>query len=313
MPPVLGPGVAVADPLEVLRRGQGTAPGAVAHGEQRQLGAGHALLDHDRAPGVAERLAGELGPHVGVGLVERPVTSTPLPAASPSVLITHGPGSVRRKPTRGLDLGEAGVAGGGDAGGRHQLLHPRLRALEPAPSAPGRRRAARRRAARRPGRPPAAPRADDEQVGVDLLGRGRPPSRGSRVARRHDHLGGAGQHVGQRMLAASRPDDADPHRRPRLRACAARTGRGPAHADQRMGTPDLVLEERDVVGGGGGQVAGLGADDRSVDQPGQLLVDRAWPCGAATGRRGSGRGGGRRPRRRRTPSRCRRRRARRAW
>ena len=36
---------------------------AVAHDEQRQLGTGHALLDHERAPGVAERLAGQVGAH----------------------------------------------------------------------------------------------------------------------------------------------------------------------------------------------------------------------------------------------------------
>ncbi len=60
MPPVLGPVVAVADALEVLRRRQGHGPRAVADREHRELGAGQPLLDHHAAAGVAERLAGEV-------------------------------------------------------------------------------------------------------------------------------------------------------------------------------------------------------------------------------------------------------------
>ena len=64
----VGPGVAVADPLEVLRRVEGDRPDAVAQREHRHLRPRHPLLDHDSATGIAEGLAGELGAHVGLGL-----------------------------------------------------------------------------------------------------------------------------------------------------------------------------------------------------------------------------------------------------
>ncbi len=53
MPPVFGPDVAVADPLEVLGRAEGHDPEAVGKREQRDLVALEQLLDHDIA---AERL-----------------------------------------------------------------------------------------------------------------------------------------------------------------------------------------------------------------------------------------------------------------
>ena len=66
----VGPGVAVADALEVLRRDERHGARAVAEDEQRALLAHEPLLDHDVAPGVAEGGARQLGRDVGAGLVE---------------------------------------------------------------------------------------------------------------------------------------------------------------------------------------------------------------------------------------------------
>ena len=55
MPPVFGPGVAVADPLVVLRRRERHHRAAVGERHERDLLAGEELLDHDARAGVAER------------------------------------------------------------------------------------------------------------------------------------------------------------------------------------------------------------------------------------------------------------------
>ena len=71
MPPVFGPASPSPTRLKSWAGARATAALAVAHGEHRQLGAGHALLDHDGAAGVAEAGAGQLRPHVVLGLDER--------------------------------------------------------------------------------------------------------------------------------------------------------------------------------------------------------------------------------------------------
>ncbi len=81
MPPVLGPCVAVEDPLEVLGRLQRHDRGAVAEREQRDLRAVEVLL-HDTTRSHVSRV-GERGLAVVV-------TMTPLPAARPSSFTTYG-------------------------------------------------------------------------------------------------------------------------------------------------------------------------------------------------------------------------------
>src|SRR4029450_7781843 len=75
----------------------------------------------------------------------RPVTRTPLPAASPSVLTTQGPRSGRRAAG---GAGELAEWGGADAGAGQQAVHPRLESLQP-----------RRAGARAEDQPPSAAQA----------------------------------------------------------------------------------------------------------------------------------------------------------
>ena len=70
MPPVFGPVSPSPTRLKSCAGASATARVAVADREDRDLRAGHALLDDHRAARVAERRAGELGPHVGLGLGE---------------------------------------------------------------------------------------------------------------------------------------------------------------------------------------------------------------------------------------------------
>ena len=57
MPPVFGPGVAVADALVVLRRAEGQRGRAVAEAEEARLLAVEEFLDHDLGAGRAEGAA----------------------------------------------------------------------------------------------------------------------------------------------------------------------------------------------------------------------------------------------------------------
>ena len=88
MPPVFGPGVALADALEVARRGQRHRALAVAQREQRELDALEELLDHDRH--LAEALLTSISSSAARASGSSPAITTPLPAASPSALITAG-------------------------------------------------------------------------------------------------------------------------------------------------------------------------------------------------------------------------------
>ena len=165
------------------------------------------------------------------------VTSTPLPAARPSVFTTQGPGSSRRNAWAALGVVEGAVAGGGHAGLGQDLLHEGLGPLEPGPVGAGAEHEAAIGAQlvgqavheRLLG-------ADHEQIGVDVLGGvgavtvtgsadpgevrrvgrlGR-VRRHARVARGHHHLGGAGQDSAR---ACSRPA------RPTTQTFMPRTGR----------------------------------------------------------------------------------------
>ena len=119
MPPVFGPGVALADPLEVLRRRQRHHAAPVGQREDRHLLAHEQLLDHDRAReggGRAQTL---------VELLHRLADEDALP---------------RRQP---VDLDDARRASDGERLGRRNAgrsqdgLREALRALDPRGRAAG--------------------------------------------------------------------------------------------------------------------------------------------------------------------------------
>ena len=211
-PTGVGAGVAVADPLEVLCRGQQHRPFSVAHRQDAQLRAAEALLDHERAPGVAEGHPGQVVAHRVAGLGERLGDHDAL-AGGQAVGLDHERRGERVEHGVGrLDRVEGPVAGGGDAGRGDQLLHPRLGPLEPGPVGPGAEDPPARR-------PQAVGQAvdqrhlgpDHEQVGLELLRRRRDRAGDAGVAGGHHHLGVPSEHVGQRVLPSSAADDADLH------------------------------------------------------------------------------------------------------
>ena len=210
MPPVLGPASPSPTRLKSWAGARATARVAVAHGQDRQLRAGHALLDDDGAAGVAEARAGELRLHVVLGLDERVADEHALAGGEAVGLHDPRPRQRPQELERRLDLGERAVAGGRHAGGGHDLLHPRLRPLEPGAVGAG----AVHGHARGPQPVGQAVderrlRADHDEVDVELLGRRRRRPRDAGVPRRDHHLGGAGEHVGQGVL----PPPADAARR----------------------------------------------------------------------------------------------------
>ena len=152
------------------------------------------------------------------------VTSTPLPAARPSVLTTHGPGSDRRNSTAGPTSSKTPYAGGRHAGLGQQVLHPGLGALQPGP-------VRARPEHQRPGgsQPVGQPihqrllGADHVQVGLDRLAAVRPRRRRrGRPCRRCP-----GRPPPRRCGPAPRPGRARGRRRRRRRPagdCRARRG-----------------------------------------------------------------------------------------
>ncbi len=85
---------------------------------------------------------------------------------------------------------------------------------------------------------------DDVEVGLDVLdgGVGHGDGRGhAGIARRHDHVGRARQGVGERVLASSAADDADPHAVAKVTVCS-RPGPTPT---RRTGTP--ICSERNAM------------------------------------------------------------------
>ena len=236
----VGAGVAVADALEVLRRQQRHRVRPVAEDEQRALLPHQPFLDDDGAPGLAERGAGQLGEHVGARLVQALRHQDAL-AGGETVGLDH-PGTGQR-----LEIGRGGgrleSVEGGEARRRHprraqHLFHEGLRPLEERAvgarpqdgAALGPQGVRQARHERRLG-------ADDVEVGLDLLHRlviGHGDRRGhAGVARRHDDVGRARQHVGERVFAAAAPDDADPHAVAKETVCS-RPGPTPT---RRTGTP----------------------------------------------------------------------------
>ena len=251
MPPVLGPLSPSPTRLKSWAGSSGTAVVPSHRTSSEHSSPVEPLLNHDAPPGLAEGGTRELGrPRRARASARVRATSTPLPAASPSVLTTHGPGQAAQIGQGLVDL--AGVEGG-EAGRRHaglgqHLLHEGLGAFERAPSAPGpmtARPSARRRSAR-PSTSGASGPMTTRSASISSTGAASVASIGAghaRVARRHHHLGRAGQHMGQRVLAAPAADDADPHGtviRPALtRWRRRRTARGPGRP--RPGAPGTPI------------------------------------------------------------------------
>ena len=264
MPPVFGPGVAVADALEVLGRRQRHDPRAVGQAQERHLGAGEALLDHDDARRRRAWPARRRPPRPASS-----VTSTPLPAASPSVLTTYGPGSVLagsrgpRAPRRG------GTSRGRRWARRRRRARSFIHAFEPssaAPSAPGPN--TRRPCGPQPVGQPVDQRrlgTDDEQVGVDLARRRRRRTTGCPGCPGVTTTSAV--RASTSASACSRPpgpDDADPHHD----SCTNWSRPGPMPT-KRIGHADLLLEEGEVLRGllrAGRRPRGTPV--RSVCQPG---------------------------------------------
>ena len=94
-------GVAGADALEVLCRRERERTRAVDDREHGELGTGEPLLDHDPAAGVTERRARRYSPMVSRASARDVLTSTPLPAARPSVFTTNRSSSVSRNASAG--------------------------------------------------------------------------------------------------------------------------------------------------------------------------------------------------------------------
>ena len=253
MPPVFGPVSPSPIRLKSWAGARATARCAVADGEHRELGPGQALLDDDGAPGVAERGAGQLGPDVVLGLVERLGDEHALARGQPVGL--HHVGRRQRaqeRERRRRRLGEGAVA-------RRWARRPSastsfIHAFEPssrAPSAPGpntSRPAARSRSAS-PSTSGASGPMTNRSASM-LLGRRVDRPRDAGVARGDHDLGGAAQHVGQGVLPSAGADDADPHDQvadlPSTWTYWSRPG---ADADEADRHADLLLEEADVVPG----------------------------------------------------------------
>ena len=123
MPPVFGPGVAVAEPLEVLRRQQRHARSCrrvIANSETSGPSRYSSITTRSHAAACASASS------------RSSVTTTPLPAASPSSLTTYG--GPNASSAAAASLGGAcrpGPSRSGTLGGGHHLLGERLGALEP--------------------------------------------------------------------------------------------------------------------------------------------------------------------------------------
>ena len=290
----VGTGVAVADALEVLRggerhRGVGIA---VAHDEQGQLGAAEPLLDHERAAGVAERVAGEVGAHRVARVGDRLGDDHAL-ARGETVGLDH-PRRAELVEVRARGVlvagAEAAVARGGHPGLGEHVLHPRLRAFE----ARARGAGPERQSPARPHRVGGAGHErhlgpDHHHVGGDVVGErgdGRGvghiertalgQARDPRVAGcGDDHVGGRGtlQRPDQRVLAAAGPDDEEPHG---LALDRQHDGLGPvgADTDEADGHAHRLLHEAQVVARRGRELLDRRATADVALPAGEGLVDR---------------------------------------
>ena len=185
MPPVLGPVSPSPTRLKSWAGASGTARVPSHTREHRQLGPGQALLDHDPCGRRRRTRAGQLGPHVVVGLGQRLGDEHALARGQPVGLhhVEAGQRVEERRAPGPTSVKAPWRAVGTPAVGEH-LLHPRLRALEPGAVGAGPEHQAAR------GPQPVGQAVDQrrlgpdhEQVGVDLLGRRRRPSRGCRGCR----------------------------------------------------------------------------------------------------------------------------------
>ena len=227
MPPVFGPGVAVADPLVVARGRERDGALAVAQRQQRELLAREELLDHDRLVAEAARDEHVLQRRARLALAGRDHDAL---AGGEPVGLDHGRIAVDRGHAL-LDRRDHPVRRGRDAGRLHDLLRERLGALQPG----GRRErpeAAHALGGERVGEPGHERRlgSDDDEVDAGVARRAGERRRlaGGRVerprvapdpgvARRAEHLRRlrrAQQGADERVLAPARADDQDPHTDP---------------------------------------------------------------------------------------------------
>ena len=212
--------VAVAQPLEVLRRQQRQHRRAVADREQRHLRAVEVLLDHHP---LARRRRGRAPPS------RSSVTTTPLPAASPSSFTTYGGPNAS---SAAVDLARRcrtrrAIAVGMSAAAMTSLAN----ALEPSIARPPRAgpktakplARERRRRPRRPAGPPARRRpgrAEPLRPGGDRGTVERVDRRAGSATRRDARVA--------RARRAPRSTSGSRRQRPRARACSR-----PAAADSR--------------------------------------------------------------------------------
>ena len=212
MPPVLGPVSPSPTRLWSWAGASGTARSPSHTASSDSSGPDEALLDHDRAAGVAEGRARQLGPHVVLGLGQRLGDEHAL-ARGQAVGLDH---VGRRQRARGRRAARLGV-GEGAVSGRWARRRRRAPPSSTPSSPPAGRRRPRGRtrggpgpAAGRPGRRPAAPR------GRSRRGRRRcPPGRRRAVDPGMPGLPGVtttssavrAEHLGQGVLpaAAARP------------------------------------------------------------------------------------------------------------
>ena len=227
IPPVFGPGVAVADPLEVLCGQQRNHRLAVDHAEQRHLRAVEERLEQHRVPRV------EQGRRVHAGGVA--VGGHHHALARREAVVLDDPGPVARRRAESVEGGVemSGVVDdltgrGAHARGGHHVLGERLRALD-AGGLPGRAEAGD------PGCADGVGDAEDQrhlgpdhdQVGAEPLGQFDDglaggdvdvvlvgDGRGAGVAGgdcQPVHLGVSPQRQQQRMFTGSGSDDEDVH------------------------------------------------------------------------------------------------------
>ena len=171
MPPVLGPVSPLPSRLKSCAGASGTTCSPSVMQNNDTSGPSRYSSTTTGAPAARHRCA------CARASSRSSVTTTPLPAASPSSLTTYGAPSAssasaprrrsRRPGPRGRDLGRG-----------HHLLGEGLAALELRRLAAGAEAGdPARRARRRRRRPPAGPRAHDDQVGPQLDGQRRRPRR----------------------------------------------------------------------------------------------------------------------------------------
>ena len=248
MPPVFGPLVVVADPLEVLGRAQRHDRLAVAEAEQRDLRPVEELLDDDpSARPWRGRPARGRAPRRG-----RSVTTTPLPAARPSSLTTCGRAQrvERVDSTSPMVVHTWARAVGTSAAAMTSLANALLPSSRAASADGPKTGDARRRAPRppppRPAGPPGRPRRGRRRARRASAAMPSPSSRppGQRLAQGegvHARVAGGGDDrvdllVGGQcpddgVLASTGADDENLHgpsveNSPKIKCAASRGGRG---------------------------------------------------------------------------------------